>query len=227
MSADIATSHGGDGGGLDPPDPSRVPSSCESAEVPRRKGRGLANSKPLEIRRRNAGKPLDLQLDPRTDKVVGLEDQAFVREIGLQVTLLLPGHYLDFADVPQQFKEQVVQRMKYFYNVDGHPEPERVMKTIYTEMRKRYSERKNIRHTHFKKYYSNPEDLQSVLVAPPDHCSKESWKDIVQLFLSPKFIARSNQNKKNRKEMKYTSTQGTKSMAAKRHQFVSKNINLI
>ncbi|XP_062085267.1 uncharacterized protein LOC133791355 [Humulus lupulus] len=112
MSADIATSHGGDGGGLDPPDPSRVPSSCESAEVPRRKGRGLANSKPLEIRRRNAGKPLDLQLDPRTDKVVGLEDQAFVREIGLQVTLLLPGHYLDFADIPQQFKEQVVHRMK-------------------------------------------------------------------------------------------------------------------
>ena len=30
MSADIATYHGGDGGGQDPPDPSRVPSSCES-----------------------------------------------------------------------------------------------------------------------------------------------------------------------------------------------------
>ena len=82
------------------------------AEVPRRKGRGLANNIPLEIRRRNASTPLDLQLDPRMDKVVGLEDQAFVREIGLQVTLLLPGHYLDFADVPQQFKEQVVQKMK-------------------------------------------------------------------------------------------------------------------
>ena len=117
--------------------------------------------------------------------------------------------------------------MQYFYNVDGHPEPERVMKTIYTEMCKRYFERKNIRHTHFKKYYSKPEDLESILIAPPDHCTKESQKDIVQLFFSPKFITRSNQNKKNRKEMKYTSTQGTKSMAAKRHQFVSKNINLI
>lgn len=30
MSADIATYHGGDGGGRDPPPPSRVPTSCES-----------------------------------------------------------------------------------------------------------------------------------------------------------------------------------------------------
>ncbi|XP_062103322.1 aquaporin NIP2-1-like [Humulus lupulus] len=48
------------------------------AEVPRRKGRGLANNTPLAIRRRNSGKPLDLQLDPRTDKV---EDMATMAEM--------------------------------------------------------------------------------------------------------------------------------------------------
>ncbi|XP_062087074.1 altered inheritance of mitochondria protein 3-like [Humulus lupulus] len=110
--------------------------------------------------------------------------------------------------------------MKYYYNIDGHPEPERVMGTLYTEMRKRYSERKNIRHSHFQKYYSgNPNDLDSALNAIPDLCSKESWKEIVDLFLSPKFIARSTQNKKNRKEMKYLSTQGSKSMAAIRNEY--------
>ncbi|XP_062086812.1 uncharacterized protein LOC133793485 [Humulus lupulus] len=87
-------------------------------------------------------------------------------------------------------------------------------------MRKRYSERKNIRHSHFQKYYSgNPNDLDSALNAIPDLCSKESWKEIVDLFLSPKFIARSTQNKKNRKEMKYLSTQGSKSMAAIRNEY--------
>ncbi|XP_062079026.1 uncharacterized protein LOC133783415 [Humulus lupulus] len=118
--------------------------------------------------------------------------------------------------------------MKYYYNIDGHPEPERVMGTLYTEMRKRYSERKNIRHSHFQKYYSgNPNDLDSALNAIPDLCSKESWKEIVDLFLSPKFVARSTQNKKNRKEMKYLSTQGSKSMAAIRNEYVSKILNFI
>ena len=97
------------------------------------------------------------------------------------------------------------------------------MGTLYTEMRKRYAERKNARHAHFKKYYSgDPSDLRSVLNAVPDVLNEESWKQMVALFLSPKFQARSQQNKKNRSEMKYLSTQGSKSMAAIRHKRVSK-----
>ena len=30
MSADVASYHGGDGGGQDPPDPTTIPSNCES-----------------------------------------------------------------------------------------------------------------------------------------------------------------------------------------------------
>lgn len=96
------------------------------------------------------------------------------------------------------------------------------MGTVYTEMRKRYSERKNQRHTHFKKYYSgNPADLDSVLNAVPGVLNEETWKQVVELFISPKFQARSQQNKKNRNEMKYLSTQGSKSMAAIRNKRVS------
>ncbi|XP_062096320.1 altered inheritance of mitochondria protein 3-like [Humulus lupulus] len=159
MSADIVSHHGGDGGGQDPTDPSRIPSTCESDRPARRRGRGPASNVNIEKRRRDAGKPLELELDPATDKVVGTEHQAFVRQLSTEVTLLLPGHYLDFKDVPQQYKDQVVQKMK------------------------------------------------------------ESWKEIVDLFLSPKFVARSTQNKKNRKEMKYLSTQGSKSMAAIRNEY--------
>ena len=90
--------------------------------------------------------------------------------------------------------------MQHFYNVDGHPEPERVMKTIYTEMRKRYSERKNIRHTHFKKYYSKPEDLESVLIAPPDHCTKDSWKDIFSCFLAQNLLRNPTKTRKTKKK---------------------------
>ena len=78
----------------------------------RRKGRGLASNNVLEERRKKVGKPLDLELDPVTNKVVGQEDQAFIRMLGTLVSMLCPGHYLDFADVPQQFKDQVLDRMR-------------------------------------------------------------------------------------------------------------------
>ena len=112
MSADVSTYHGGDGVGTDPPDPSRVPPTCQTAPPPRRKGRGLATNLDVEQRRRDAGKPLPLKLDAVTGKVVGKESSAFVRQMGVEVTITLPGHYLNFSEIPQHFKDQIVQKMK-------------------------------------------------------------------------------------------------------------------
>ena len=96
-----------------------------------------------------------------------------------------------------------------------------MISTIYKEMAERYSERKNKRHTHFKKFYKQPEDLPTALANPPDFCTADTWRDICQLFLSERFQNRSTKNKDNRKKMKYPTTQGTKSLAAKRHEYVS------
>ncbi|KAM6572123.1 hypothetical protein CsatA_016203 [Cannabis sativa] len=76
MSATLATYHGGDGDGRDPPDPSRVPSSCEAG------------------------------------KVVGTEASNYVRLLGQQVSMLCPGGHLNFSDVPQQYKDQVLNRIR-------------------------------------------------------------------------------------------------------------------
>uniref|UniRef100_A0A803QQB1 DUF4216 domain-containing protein n=1 Tax=Cannabis sativa TaxID=3483 RepID=A0A803QQB1_CANSA len=51
-----------DDGGTDP-DPSRVPSTCESGLSLRRKGCGLPTNLNAEQRRHNAGKPLPVTLD--------------------------------------------------------------------------------------------------------------------------------------------------------------------
>ena len=73
----------------------------------------------LAERRRKAGKPLQIKLDPVTEKVVGDESTAFVRLLGTQTSILCPGHHLDFADVPDHYKEQVLDRMKVLY-IDPH-----------------------------------------------------------------------------------------------------------
>ena len=66
----------------------------------------------MQERRWKAGKPLDLEIDHVTNKIVGLEDQTFICMLGSQTSLLCPGHYLDFKDVHDQFKDQVLNQMK-------------------------------------------------------------------------------------------------------------------
>ena len=55
------------------------------APPPKRKVRGLASNLRLEKRRQDVGKPLPLQLDPDTDKVVSTEGTSFVRQLGTEV----------------------------------------------------------------------------------------------------------------------------------------------
>ena len=93
--------------------------------------------------------------------------------------------------------------------------------TVFKEMAERYRDRKTKRHDHFKEFYDGPADYEDALANPADSCTPEQWKQIVDLFLSEKFIARSEKNKANRKKMSYASTQGTKSLAAKRASYVS------
>ena len=94
-------------------------------------------------------------------------------------------------------------------------------------MKDRYRNRKTKRHDHFAKYYKGPEDWDKVLDNPPNDVNKEEWKHICELFTSSKFMARSVKNKENRKKQKYSTTQGTKSLAAIRNERVSYSYNII
>ena len=96
-----------------------------------------------------------------------------------------------------------------------------MIRTVVKEMAERYRDRKTKRHNHFEKFYKRPDDYDDALANPADSCTPEQWKQIVDLFLSEKYLARSAKNKANRKKMSYASTQGTKSLAAKRASYVS------
>ncbi|XP_062108117.1 uncharacterized protein LOC133818988 isoform X2 [Humulus lupulus] len=52
-------------------------------------------------------------------------------------------------------------------------------------------------------------------------------QNICELFLSERFLARSAKNQANRKQMKYVTTQGTKSLAAKRHQYENPDAHVV
>ncbi|KAM6553205.1 hypothetical protein CsatB_013967 [Cannabis sativa] len=184
---------------------------------------GLPQTLISKKKRRDAGKPLPVEVDLETCKVVGAEASNYVRFLGQQVSMLCPGGHLNFSDVPQQYKDQVLNRIRYYFDIDGNPHRDLLMGTLYSVMAERYSERKTLRHKHFKQHYKKPEDWDTVLKFPPDYLNTETWKPVCELFVSEAFLNRSTKNKSNRQLMKYPTTQGTKSLASIRHGMVCIN----
>ncbi|XP_060972058.1 uncharacterized protein LOC115718031 isoform X1 [Cannabis sativa] len=215
MSANVANYHGGDGDGDDPLDSTGVPAACETSGGESRKGRGKNVLVNLEERRKKAGVSLPLEVDNVSNKIVGLESKTFPRLIGREITLHVPGHYSSWENVPEQFEHLILTKLKHYYQMDSNP---KLIAISIAEMAEKYKTRKNIRLAHFKKYYQNPEDFENAVKNPPNELSEEQWRLICQLFTTSEFIQRSKENALNRQKMKYSSTQGSITMAKTLHQ---------
>ena len=94
-------------------------------------------------------------------------------------------------------------------------------------MKDRYRDRKTKRHCHFSSHYNGPEDWDKILENPCQNVSKDEWKKICELFTSPHWVEHSKKNKDNRAQQKYATTQGSKSLAARRHEKVREKTNTI
>ncbi|KAF4351245.1 hypothetical protein F8388_026946 [Cannabis sativa] len=88
---------------------------------------------------------------------------------------------------------------------------------IYTIFAKEIT-KKTSRHVLFKRFYTKPEDYEEALKHHPIDMTPEQWRQQCEFFTSPAFLARSEQNRINRGNMKYVTTQGTKSLAQRRHE---------
>uniref|UniRef100_A0A803QEE9 Uncharacterized protein n=1 Tax=Cannabis sativa TaxID=3483 RepID=A0A803QEE9_CANSA len=144
------------------------------------------------------------------DDPLGLESKAFPRLVGREIALHVPGHFDSWANVPEQYKHLILTKLQHYYEIDNNA---KLTAVSLAEMAEKYKTRKNIRLTHFKKYYKTPEDFENAVKNHPDELNEEQWRLICQLFTSPKFIARSKRNTLNRQKMKYPSTQGSITMA--------------
>ncbi|XP_062083419.1 uncharacterized protein LOC133789653 [Humulus lupulus] len=121
----IARSHGGDGGGYDPPrGPSDIPADCERAP-PNKRGRhkGLNTWE----KREQLGRPLPLEWDVRgrTYKEIGEYNSNFSRELRLLVRQYTDPDCPQWSKVPNALKERIlahleIWRRAYAWDLERH-----------------------------------------------------------------------------------------------------------
>ncbi|KAF4371811.1 hypothetical protein F8388_023124 [Cannabis sativa] len=154
--------------------------------------------------------PLPLEVDSVSNKIVGLESKAFPRLVGREVALHVPGHHPSWANVPEQYEHLILTKLRHYYQLDSHP---KLVAISIAEMAEKYKTRNNIRLQHFREYYKNPKDFENAVKKPPNELNEDQWRLICELFTTHDFIQQSKQNSINRQKMKFSSTQGSVTMA--------------
>ncbi|GJW68048.1 F-box domain containing protein [Tanacetum coccineum] len=235
MSADVARSHGGDGGGEDRPPPYYVPTGCMGCFANRGKGKRKPNLGGRAAGRLNTrNKTRNLSLKEITDKkgpvpirfelrdkqtLMPLDDHVahWSSYIG-EVIRGVPLYYPSWLKVPKERKAALITDIGTQFDLRPHmesPDWTEINAGIQQHLQKAYNTNKAA----FKAQHwvidptTGTYNVEKIRRARPEDITAEEWDKYIQFWNDPRNIARAAQNRQNRAKSTVISRQGSRSLA--------------
>ncbi|GKB77592.1 hypothetical protein Tco_0944487 [Tanacetum coccineum] len=235
MSADVARSHGGDGGGEDRPPPHHVPSGCMGCFANRGKGKRKPNlggrgagrlntrdkTRNLSLKEIAVAKgpvPINFeQGDKQTLNPLGPHAAHWSNYIG-EVVRSVPLYYPSWEKVPKERKAAIISEIGTLFDLRPHMDSSRwteISEGINMHLQKAYNTNK----ASFKAKYWKADpttgsyDLEAIRRARPEEITAAEWDKYIKFWNDPKNLARAAQNRLNRQKSVVTSRQGSRSLA--------------
>ncbi|MFS7964952.1 hypothetical protein Hanom_Chr08g00756421 [Helianthus anomalus] len=190
--ADVARSHGGDGGN-EPPNRNskRIRTGCESSQP--KKTRGKANNKKLYIKfRNNKNQPLPVEISIRGGqyKFVGVNAQDIIRMISNEVARVAPFYHRTWQRVPDETTRDIYTTIYQYFDLVSFEDTSEwpgVQLGIQAECQRSYKARKS----KYKSHYNTYEDVETAKNNPSDDFASEPerWIEIIdRLYQDPGYI---------------------------------------
>ncbi|GJT92645.1 F-box domain containing protein [Tanacetum coccineum] len=198
MSADVARSHGGDGGGEDRPPPHHVPTGCGGCFANRGKGKRKPN-----LGGRAAGR---------------LHTRDKTRNLSLKEITDKKGPVPIRFEVPKERKAALITDIGTQFDLRPHmesPDWTEIDAGIQQHLQKAYNTNKAA----FKAQHwvIDPEtgtyNVEKIRRARPEAITAEEWDKYIQFWNDPRNISRAAQNRENRAKSTVISRQGSRSLA--------------
>ncbi|GJZ80651.1 F-box domain containing protein [Tanacetum coccineum] len=235
MSADVARSHGGDGGGEDRPPPHHVPTGCMGCFANRGKGKRKPNLGGRAAGRLNTrDKTRNLSLKEITDKKgpvpirFELRDKQTLMPLGDhaahwssyigEVIRGVPLYYPSWLKVPKERKAALITDIGTQFDLRPHmesPDWTEINAGIQQHLQKAYNTNKAA----FKAQHwvidptTGTYDVEKIRRARPEDITAEEWEKYIKFWNDPRNIARAAQNRQNRAKSTVISRQGSRSLA--------------
>ncbi|GJW30827.1 F-box domain containing protein, partial [Tanacetum coccineum] len=208
-SADVARSHGGDGGGDDRPPSHVVPTGCGGCFANKGKGKRKPN-----LGGRGAGR-----LNTR-DKIQNLSLKEIAEAKGLVSISFesVPLYYPSWEKVPKERKAAIISEIGTLFDLRPHMDSScwtEIYEGINMHLQKAYNTNKaSFKAKHWK---ADPTtgtyDVEAIRRARPEEITAAEWDKYIKFWNDPKNLARAAQNRLNRQKSVVTSRQGSRSLA--------------
>ncbi|GKB15300.1 F-box domain containing protein, partial [Tanacetum coccineum] len=234
-SADVARSHGGDGGGEDRPPPHHVSTGCGGCFINRGKGtrkpnlggRGAGRMNTRDKTRNlslkevaEAKGPVSIQFDvgdKQTLNPLGPHAAHWSNYIG-EVVRSVPLYYPSWEKVPKERKAAIISDIGTLFDLRPHMDSSRwteIYEGINMHLQKAYNTNKaSFKAKHWK---ADPTtgtyDVEAIRRARPEDITAAEWDKYIKFWNDPKNLARAAQNRLNRQKSVVTSRQGSRSLA--------------
>ncbi|GJZ80127.1 F-box domain containing protein, partial [Tanacetum coccineum] len=200
-SADVARSHGGDGGGDDRP-PSHVTQNLSLKEIAVAKG-------PVSISFE--------QGDKQTLNPLGPHAAHWSNYIG-EVVRSVPLYYPSWEKVPKERKAAIISEIGTLFDLRPHMDSSRwteIYEGINMHLQNAYNTNKvSFKAKHWK---ADPTtgtyDVDAIRRARPEEITTAEWDKYIKFWNDPKNLARAAQNRLNRQKSVVISRQGSRSLA--------------
>ncbi|GJV05246.1 F-box domain containing protein [Tanacetum coccineum] len=239
MSADVARSHGGDGGGEDRPPPHHVPSGCMGCFANQNEPDiihlgGVKTGRKTRERTRNQvlkdavaankGRPIEIGFEDRADnKVVptGPYSTQWGNYFG-EMIRSIPLYYHSWQKVPAGDKARLMATLGSTYNLEPHMRSERwprIEGYIQAQFGKSYNTNKaTLKREH---WIRDPEtgayDLDRIRRGKPDEYTDDEWEKYINFWNDPANAQRAETNRLNRSKSTVVSRHGSRSIPLTRH----------
>ncbi|GKC55883.1 hypothetical protein Tco_1083481, partial [Tanacetum coccineum] len=235
MSADVARSHGGDGGGDDRPPSHVVPTGCGGCFANKGKGKRKPNlggrgagrlntrdkTRNLSLKEIAVAKgPVSIsfeQGDKQTLNPLGPHAAHWSNYIG-EVVRSVPLYYPSWEKVPKERKAAIISEIGTLFDLRPHMESSRwteIYEGINMHLQKAYNTNKaSFKAKHWKADPTTGSyDVEAIRRARPEEITAAEWDKYIKFWNDPKNLAGAAQNRLNRQKSVITSRQGSRSLA--------------
>ncbi|XP_071718435.1 uncharacterized protein [Rutidosis leptorrhynchoides] len=213
-----ATSHRGDGDN-DPPRRNNNLERGHNISQPSRKGgRGPTTNNRLRRMVAQMG-PLPIEFDISvlgTGRPIGEHKSLCINMLaGVVRDPSFPKHYISWNKVPEDEKDKIWTDLQDYFRMDRWLDGERNQKSVEAGVNSLCAHRWRNAKSDQKKYFTNNNGYElanNLRDTPPPNVEQHIWDPFVDLMLSSGFRRRSEANKRNRAQMHYPSTHGSRSI---------------
>ncbi|GJX85082.1 F-box domain containing protein [Tanacetum coccineum] len=232
-SANVARSHGGDGGGEDRPPPPHVPTGYGGCFVNRGKQRhNLGGRGAVRLHTRDKTRNLSLKEIAEAKGPVSIQfdvgDKQTLNPLGphaaqwsnyiREVIRSVPLYYPSWEKVPKERKAALISNIGTLFDLRPHMESPRwtdIYEGINMHLQKAYNTNKaSFKAKHWRvDPQTGTYDVEAIRQGRPEEITADEWDKYIRFWNDPKNLARAAQNRQNRQKSVVISRQGSRSLA--------------